>query len=206
MPNWCDNTMTVSGPHDELLAFIKKAEGPTQTYNSYSGQGWEAFDKIRVEAIYNSLPEPGESSDLSFHQLVPVPDATMRLPYDRHEAEKIARVLGYDISGIYGPEAGYEWEANNWGCKWGASNVSRGEVTEPESGGVSDIQYEFSTPWSPPIAALIAISIDFPSLSFSINYDEPGMGFCGDALFKGGDMINHNERSIDDDYEDDYEE
>lgn len=196
MPNWCNNTMVVSGPKNDLMAFIEKAEGPTQGYNSYDEKGnWEGFDSIRLQSIYNDLPELGESSELSFHQLVPVPDDVMRLPYDTSSAKNIARALGLPKpeSEVY---SGYRWEAENWDCKWGATEVERDIISDEE------VVYEFSTPWGPPIKAIHTVSKDFPSLRFRLDYDEPGMGFRGYSELMGGDEENfHNEN-----YEESYEE
>ena len=105
-----------------------------------------------------SKPEETEVEALNFHSLVPVPDEVLKAGYEA---------------------AGCDWERKNWGCKWGAD-----ETTIVDEGGTC-ITYEFYTAWSPPIAFLEKVAVQWPSLQFVLSYEEPGVGFKGLAKFKG---------------------
>lgn len=70
-----------------------------------------------------------------------------------------------------------------WGTKW--------DLDENDQRRVADELLEmgnafFDTAWSPPIAALEALSGKFPHDSFRLDYCEPGMSFAGTTTFEGG--------------------
>ena len=67
----------------------------------------------------------------------------------------------------------YNWSIANWGTKW--------DACEPNINH-NDIDYfavSFESAWSPPIAWIDNIMQDFPDLSFTLEYEEPGMCFGG---------------------------
>tara|TARA_Y100001970_G_scaffold259516_1_gene340565 strand:- start:8637 stop:9239 length:603 start_codon:yes stop_codon:yes gene_type:complete len=192
MPNWCTNTLSVEGPAEDIRRFKVTASGPTQTYNEYSGlnktnpdKPWPINDDIRLRAIAESLPEPGPVQVFSFHALYPVPDEVRRLPYDNRQAKEVGALIG--LTPTYG---GHAWENAHWGCKWGASEP---ELFQEED---SFLQYSFDTPWGPPMEFLEKVSSDWPTLSFSIDYEEAGMGFAGNAEYVAGEVTASEEREI----------
>ena len=67
----------------------------------------------------------------------------------------------------------YDWRVNHWGTKWDAYDVV---VTDddPES-----LEIEFNTAWSPPEPICAAIREDYPDVSVSWFYDEPGCEIAG---------------------------
>jgi len=189
------NKLNVSGPPKDVHLFKTKANGPVQSYHDYrstSGQ-WPIHDDVRMRALAESLPEPGPVSVLSFHALYPVPDEVRQLPYDCTQAKRVAEQIGRVCA--YG---GYTWEANHWGCKWGAS--------EPELQCEEDsfLSYSFDTPWGPPMEFLKKVSEDWPTLSFEVEYEEPGMGFAGKTEFENGEITLEEEWEPE--YEDEEEE
>ncbi len=197
MPNWCMNTLNVSGPKDDIAKFKNKAQGPTQTYNDIreTQSKWPIHDDVRLKALCESLPEEGPVATFSFHALYPVPEDFRRFPYDCRRAREVGEAVGEPRE--YG---GYTWESNNWGCKWGASES---ELVEEED---SFLQYVFDTPWGPPSDFLNKVSEDWPSLCFELEYEEPGMGFAGrsewyDGDFQGEDTweLTHDDEEEDED-------
>jgi len=175
----------VNGSPDDLRRFYLKAKGRTQNYNDFSKNAWEAFDDIRVRSILETTPELGNESDFSFHRLYPVPDKVMRLPYDRSRAESLLKRLGLSTEGL---QTGYDWENDNWGHKWGCTDVSACHE-KSEDGSFEFLNYCFETPWAPPIPFMNEVSKDFPSLSFVLNYEEPGMAFEGKAIWEDGECM-----------------
>ena len=67
----------------------------------------------------------------------------------------------------------YDWRVQNWDTKWDAYDVV---VTDddPES-----VEIEFNTAWSPPEAICNQIREDYPDVSVSWFYDEPGCEIAG---------------------------
>jgi hypothetical protein len=135
MPNWCNNTLRVTGPKADVARFKKQAVG------------------------HSPWPKVSQNAEaLNFHSLVPIP----------------AQVLsaGYEA-------AGYDWERDNWGCKWGACNPELLDDSDRE------LLYQFDTAWSPPITFLGSAAKQWPTLNFVMEYEEGGMGFKGVAEAQG---------------------
>ena len=109
-------------------------------------------------------PDETEVEVLNFHSLVPVPDEVLKAGYEA---------------------AGYDWEQENWGCKWGA------DETQILDEGGNCIIYEFYTAWSPPIEFLQKVAESYPKLQFILEYEEPGMAFKGLAKFQGDIHEDH---------------
>lgn len=180
MPNWCSNNLYVEGPKEDIARFKREAAGPTQSYNDFrdfASKGWPVHDDIRLRALANNLPEKGEFDVFSFHQLFPVPEDVRRFPYDCSNAAKVGEMIGEVRT-----QGGYGWEVANWGCKWGASHSDL--YSEEES----FLHYGFDTAWSPPLPFLEKVAKDWPTLTFKVEYEEAGMGFCGEAIYEDGEM------------------
>ena len=65
-------------------------------------------------------------------------------------------------------------------------------------------QIYFDTAWGPPMEFLTKISGDWATLSFEIEYEEPGMGFAGRSVFDNGEVSFAEEWEPE--YEDEEEE
>ena len=70
----------------------------------------------------------------------------------------------------------YQWCVDNWGTKWDASDTFAQEVTSVNS---KAMVYSFITAWSPPEEWVKRVAKLFPTLEFTLEYNEPGMGFSG---------------------------
>jgi len=178
MPNWCYNTLTITGSSEKLKEFSAKAYGHDQSYT-----------KGPIDA------EEKDKNLLSLHRLYPVPKEVLEAGYN---APTGVKPLEY-----FNEAYGYGWEALNWGCKWGACDVERETLSE------RTLEYNFSTPWAPPIKAFEHISRKWPELHFELEYEELGNEFEGKAIFKGGLIIDDCRDIPDDpcaDLEDDEEE
>ena len=71
--------------------------------------------------------------------------------------------------------AGYDWCYQNWGTKWDAYDRSEGDIDE-ECGYA---EFEFHTAWGPADGIYNKIAEDYPDVSVSWFYDEPGMECAG---------------------------
>jgi hypothetical protein len=141
MPNWCSNSLTITGPRADLQAFKTKAVGHSP---------WEQ-------------PE-GKPDVLDFHSLVPVPEQVLQAGYE---------------------SAGYNWEKENWGCKWGAEGPTIVDEWE------GHLEYEFDTAWSPPIEFLKKVAVQWLALVFVLEYEEPGMAYKGLAKLQNAVCEDH---------------
>lgn len=75
-----------------------------------------------------------------------------------------------------------EWRIDNWGTKWDVEAVVTG--IGPES-----LTMEFSSAWTPPIAAIVQLSERFPDLKFDFSFEEPGNEIGGRRLIQDGMTI-----------------
>ena len=67
----------------------------------------------------------------------------------------------------------YDWRVQNWDTKWDCYDV---EIVDDDP---DQLEVEFSTAWSPPEAICSAIREQYPDLSVSWFYDEPGVEMAG---------------------------
>jgi hypothetical protein len=84
-------------------------------------------------------------------------------------------------------EGWYEWNVNNWGCKWNcdAQDWDRKEDT---------ISFWFDSPWAPPTELYNKIQED--GFSVTAQYNEEGVGFVGE--FVDGVCEDYEYSSLDD--------
>ncbi len=94
MPNWCYNTLTITGDTKEVKKFKKLADGE----------------------------RGNEKTVLDFNKLLPYPKEFEEA--DKAYAEAEAKGVEYDKRPKDGfNNGGYEWCRNNWGTKWNSSNA-----------------------------------------------------------------------------------
>ena len=111
------------------------------------------------------MPVSGEAPEpLNFHSLLPIPDEVL--------------AAGYHA-------AGYEWEYEHWGCKWGACGSRI--VDDWDEG----LLYEFDSAWSPPLQFIEQVSRQWPTLVFVLEYEESGDGYKGLAKAEAGTLEDH---------------
>ena len=67
----------------------------------------------------------------------------------------------------------YDWRLQNWDTKWDAYDVC---VTDDDP---DQLEVEFNTAWSPPEPICAAIRDEYPDVSVSWFYDEPGCEIAG---------------------------
>jgi hypothetical protein len=179
MPNWCTNTLNVSGDEKSIATFLTAARGRHAGYNdTYNGNGgdgtWPAHDKVRVKALTKTpAPVYGDEVDLCMNALYPVPMDFRRFPFDDAQARKLGEIV--DEPREYG---GYRWQTDHWGSKWDVDGV----LFENQN---TFLQYQFDSAWSPPISFFEKVARDFPNLTFELEYYEQGMGFAGRSTFEG---------------------
>jgi len=202
MPNWCSNEVTVTGKVTDVEAFIKKAEGKDHRFvGPFNGsfmdrkaEDWDGFDTIKLDILMagdESLFTSHDSSPLSFHALYPVPREVALAPYDPHSFEKRKEQYPGWFRKFPDIVAGYAWENTMWGCKWGASDPTRNDIVI--NGEEASVTYHFSTAWGPPIEFFNKVAADFSSLHFSIEYEEPGVGFAGCNEWEEGVCVRQEE-------------
>ena len=159
MPNHCYNRVTF--------------------YAQYDGD--KACDQIaKLKEIFE-----GESV---FPQIIPEPDwaNTPLLTSDNRfgtkygndgelpilQTDRFGQHLMFQSTGIT-DQRWYDWRVQNWDTKWDAYDL---EVVDDDE---EQLEVRFNTAWSPPEAICEKIREDYPDVSVSWFYDEPGCEIAG---------------------------
>lgn len=102
-------------------------------------------------------------------------------------------VTTYSVFAMPEPDGfdGYSHAIERWGTKWGACSV---EVDDEDA---YPLHVRFESAWSPATKLIQEVSLLYPSLVFSMSYDEEGHQFCGWEIISNGQTIE--EGSIDTD-------
>lgn len=74
-------------------------------------------------------------------------------------------------------------QIKEWGTKWDLEDDQQQEVANSI---VSNGYAYFLTAWSPPIEAIVALSVKFPEVDFILSYFEGGMFFWGVSEINDG--------------------
>ena len=84
----------------------------------------------------------------------------------------------------FGADNWYNWQIANWGTKW---DIDTDNLQEEET----SLFYVFETAYSPPVAWLEKVCEMFPKLEFTLNYEEGGNGFQGEAYGVDGELSDN---------------
>ena len=161
MPNHCHNRVTIYGSGndtDESRTQIAKIKQIFEDENS--------FTQIIPEPDWHNTPLM--SSDMKPYALQK--GKVGELPvYKDGVFGKQLRFASTDIV----DDRWYDWRIQNWDTKWDAYDV---EITDDDP---DQLEVQFSTAWSPPEAICSALREQYPDLSVSWFYDEPGEEIAG---------------------------
>ena len=116
-----------------------------------------------------------------FGQIIPEPDwdnqplMSNELKFLGRERGKVGElpVNGRFQSTDQQDDRWYDWRVQNWDTKWDAYDVV---VTDDDP---DCAEIEFNTAWSPPEAICHALREQYPDVSISWFYDEPGCEIAG---------------------------
>ena len=158
MPNWCDNTLRVKGPAEDINKFQM--------------------------ACRNKDGDLPEHTELSLQRLWPCPPSILHNKPDMKDIPFEQKVLYMRPRVEVPPEYDdwYTWRVRNWGTKWDVKASIR-RVDSFKNGNM-EIIYDFDSAWSPPCEAFKKICEDWPTLTFKLKYIGEGNEFRGIDIFK----------------------
>ena len=162
MPNHCHNRVTfyAAGTSEESADQIAKLKKIFEDEN--------VFTQIIPEPDW--LNTPLMSKDVKEYSFSEPRGKVGELP--QYVDSPFGKSLRFVSTG-HQDDRWYDWRVQNWDTKWDAYDVV---VTDddPES-----VEIEFNTAWSPPEAICNQIREDYPDVSVSWFYDEPGCEIAG---------------------------
>lgn len=196
MPNWCSNSLYVSGDSDKVKEFKDWVITETthteivrdEKYNAVLGENGEPLTKeVMLEKF-------------TFEKLFPTPLELLAdvdpIPHKEGEDDEAYKARLEQLQEKYGHTGWYNWRVSNWGTKWDACE-SEWDLDDEE------LTIHFQTAWAPPIGWLENVSAQFPELVFKMTFQEEGMGFCGRAdgvdgivEWQDGDVILQDEEGL----------
>ena len=169
MPNWCSNTLEVRGEPKELKKFQKVMTVEDGTFN------WT--DWFPTPAGLTGTKSPATVKD----ELTPQEIEGGCLTTEQSEA--LIKEQGHNNW--------YDWCIANWGVKWSACDAS--DWHEADDDGKA-LYASFESPWCPPELVIEKMIVEFPKLGFALDYREEGMGFCGELVGYGGEIVHAESR------------
>jgi hypothetical protein len=162
MPNHCHNRVTFYPAGDDTAKAIEDINAIKQMFEDEN-----TFTQIIPEPDWANTPLM--SKDVKEYSFSKPRGKVGELP---QYVEDYAKRLVFKSTG-HADDRWYDWRVQNWDTKWDAYDVV---VTDddPES-----VEIEFNTAWSPPEAICSAIREQYPDVSVSWFYDEPGCEIAG---------------------------
>ena len=156
MPNHCHNRVTFYSDNTEDVAKLKKIFTDENTFTQIIPEPDWPNTPIMTKAVNRSpLYEPrGKVGELPVKR---------EDPWTRYEFLSTGR----------NDDRWYDWRVQNWDTKWDAYDVV---VTDDDP---ECTEVEFNTAWCPPEAICSAIREQYPDVSVSWFFDEPGCEIAG---------------------------
>jgi hypothetical protein len=158
MPNHCSNNLRITGPPDKVKEFI------------------DGVDKEKgIFATYMPIPKELQNSVSGS-----APPGIVRVEEEVNGKTEYRDLSAEESTAIFKKHGAcnwFDWCMEAYGTKWGDYNLYFEDGQD---------WFGFDSAWGPPMEGLEKLSIMFPELTFDLEYDEPGMGFAGQNIFKNG--------------------
>ncbi len=195
MPNWVYNGLTIEGNPDLVKNLVEQMNKPFvmlhDSWNKTTGnmEVSQTTYPNPVFAFYNIFNHRQDNiTDLEY---VAQPTRS-ELPVDNSnwwtDTMKLAET----------DKSWYNWNIRNWGTKWDVAVRDGDEYPDTyvegptENGENLVVYYNFNTAWSPPVPALEKLSAQYPSLLFTLSYEEE-TGWGGEMELLRGEVISISE-------------
>jgi len=181
MPNWCEDTITITGKEVDLIKFLNI--------------GLKSACRLRIRGLKEGN---FDTTRLTLRSWLPMPDTFSQYDTTNHPNGE-GLTVGESCNGRrvdealieeyktatkeqkekYGAVGWYEYNCKTIGTKWDAGLDDI--YIEHDIDDYWIITINLSTAWSPCIPWLRNIYKDYPNLHFYLDYEEYGMGFRGNV-------------------------
>ena len=209
MPNWCVNQVDITGDEAEvakLIEFVKSDDSAFTFENIVPPPATEMYSSDATHNKYvcgcESQSAPDPENEGRYIWLIDGKKVDYHAPCPTHGEPSFSNH----------PDNWYNWNINNWGTKWSASEVWH-DRTDDDSTIAGQTNYGFDTAWSPAEPVVAALAEKFPTLRIAHRYCEAGMGYAGEVLYADGvetrreeyDMGEMPDGAFTEDWERDYD-
>jgi hypothetical protein len=177
MPNWVYNGLTIEGNPEQVKSLIVQMNKPF--VDSIKPNGDLAFS-IQQRKYVNPI--------FSFRNIVAPTDM---------EAYHSVPVFPEKFSLAFEGNDWYNFNNREWGTKWDVAVAEDDKyptttIQEAENGENYVVYYSFETAWSRPLPAIEKLSSQYPTLLFTLSYEEE-TGWGGEMEFLRGEVISESE-------------
>jgi hypothetical protein len=186
MPNWVFSGLTIEGSPDEINKLVNQMNKPFKKVSD----SWN-IKTHEMEKTLFTYPNPvfafhniysHEQDGVSDEDYMKQPDYTLPIG-------EAMQFKGNDW---------YSWNVRNWGTKWDVAVSADDKHPETYTEGPTPngnnlvVYYNFNTAWSPAFPAISKLSAQYPSLLFTLSYEEE-TGWGGECEFLRGEMISESD-------------
>lgn len=144
-------------------------------------------DEETLKLIKQKVSSPTNKFDAN--RIIAMPEILCHTPSSTSADPKLLKQKEENIKN-FGFPTWYEWANYHWGTKWGCYD---------DSEWLGDNTVSFQSAWSPATKIIMALSDDFPDVSFVLKWSDEG-GPCGIVNIERG--IITGEENFDDNSED----
>jgi hypothetical protein len=178
MPNWVYNGLTIEGNAEQVDKLVKQMNTPF--VDSIKPNG-DLHYSITQRKYVNPI--------FAFRNIVAPTDL---------EAYHSKPVFPEEFSLAFEGNDWYNFNNREWGTKWDvavaedsayATTYMEGPVANGDN---SVVYYNFETAWARPLPALEKLSAQYPTLLFTLSYEEE-TGWGGEMEFLRGEVISESE-------------
>jgi hypothetical protein len=183
MPNWVFNGLTIEGNPEQVKALITQMNKPF--IYSITPVGDLSYD-VKQTKYVNPI--------FAFHNIYSYRDAGIA---DEVYHGQPPRYTDFSEAMKFNTNDWYNFNVREWGTKWDVA-VSEDDkypdtnMEEAENGENYVVHYNFNTAWSVPRQAISRLSAQYPTLLFTLSYEEE-TGWGGEMEFLRGIIISQSE-------------
>jgi len=199
MPNWCENNLEVSGPSDHVDDFWNAIYDDEK--ENELGKAVLVLDitgkLMPMPKVLEGTRSPhplGEFDDDGQYTKLVEDESNEFWTQEKYEERKTefydAKSQCEQAFAETGYHSWYEWANDIWGTKWGACDVRSdgGQCYHDDGTGARFISYD--TAWGPLSEDFwLHVSEMFPTLKFTVYYEEHGMCFHGIDSYHAGEVV-----------------
>jgi len=183
MPNWVYNGLTVEGNPSDITDMVAQLNKPFKQVHD----NWD-FETQKMEKKLYTYPNPV----FAFHNIYNHTEDNVS--DDVYVSQPDHSKSPLDFSG----NDWYNWNVRNWGTKWDVAVGPEDKYPDTYVEGPTPngdnlvVYYNFNTAWSPPVPAIEKLSAQYPSLLFTLSYEEE-QGWGGEGEWLRGENISVSE-------------
>ena len=186
MPNWVYNGLTIEGNPSEVNDLVEQLNRPFKKI----ADNWNPESGNMEKKLY-TYPNPV----FAFHNIWNHIEAGIS---DEDYTSQPDHTLPIAEAMQFKTNDWYSFNVREWGTKWdvavGADDKYPDTYVEgpTQNGDNLVVYYNFNTAWSPPMPAIAKLSSQYPTLLFTLSYEEE-TGWGGECEFLRGEQISISE-------------